>query len=165
MSLVLDGSAGVTFNNGTVQASAGSVIQTVSVTKTDNFSTTSTSFINITGLTVAITPKFATSKILVLYSVYATITSAASQTYELNLVRNSTAINTHSSVGSTYRSYSSSIYNLIPVSSAYLDSPATTSATTYLFQIKSNAGDPALVNSSSGGAAATSTITVMEIAG
>jgi hypothetical protein len=165
MTFIVDGTNGLTFNNSTTQASAGVVLQTVSVTKTDSFSTTSTSFVNITGLTVTITPKFSTSKILVLYSVYATITSSASQTYELNLVRNSTAINTNSSVGSTYRAYSSSIYNLIPVSSAYLDSPATTSATTYLFQIKSASGDPALVNSSSSAAAATSTITLMEIAG
>lgn len=42
------------------------VVQTV---KTDTFTTTSSSFVDITGLTVTITPTSATSKILVIYSV------------------------------------------------------------------------------------------------
>ena len=42
MSIILSGDNGVTFPNSTVQASAGSVLQVVSVTKSDNFSTATT---------------------------------------------------------------------------------------------------------------------------
>ena len=41
----------------------GNVIQTVPVFKGDGFTTSSTSFTDITGLTVTITPKFANSDI------------------------------------------------------------------------------------------------------
>ena len=44
---------------------AGSIIQVVSAYKGDAFSTSSTSFVDITGLSVTIKPKFSSSKILV----------------------------------------------------------------------------------------------------
>ena len=43
----------------------GGIIQVVSAYKGDNFSTSSTTFVDITGLSATITPKFSTSKILV----------------------------------------------------------------------------------------------------
>ena len=45
-------------------AAGGKVAQVVSTTKTNSFSTSSTSFTDITGLSVTITPTLATSKIL-----------------------------------------------------------------------------------------------------
>ena len=48
----------------------GGIIQVKHLTKTDSFSTTSTSLVDITGFTLSITPKFNTSKILVLASGY-----------------------------------------------------------------------------------------------
>ena len=48
---------------------AGHVIQTAQALKTDVFSTSSTSFTDITGLSVTLTPKFSTSKMLVSYHV------------------------------------------------------------------------------------------------
>ena len=44
---------------------AGSILQVVSVTKTDSFTTSSSSFVDITGLSATITPSSASSKILV----------------------------------------------------------------------------------------------------
>ena len=44
---------------------AGSIIQVVSAYKGDSFSTSSTNFVDITGLSATITPRFANSKILV----------------------------------------------------------------------------------------------------
>ena len=44
----------------------GSTVQVVQSTKTDVFSTTSTSYTDVTGLSVSISPKFSTSKILVI---------------------------------------------------------------------------------------------------
>ena len=46
----------------------GKVLQVVSTAKTDTFSTSSTSFTDITGLSVAITPSATSSKILVFLS-------------------------------------------------------------------------------------------------
>ena len=51
----------------------GGVIQVVSVTKTDPYSSTSTSTAeDVTGLTVSITPKFSTSKLLIMVHVSCT---------------------------------------------------------------------------------------------
>ena len=47
---------------------AGSIIQVVSTTKTDTFSTTSTSFSDVTGFSVSITPTSTSSKIMVMAS-------------------------------------------------------------------------------------------------
>ena len=44
---------------------AGSIIQVVSAYKGDSFSTSSTTFVDITGLSATITPRFSSSKILV----------------------------------------------------------------------------------------------------
>jgi len=44
----------------------GKVLQVVSVTKVDAFTTTSASFVDVTGLTVSITPSATSSKILIL---------------------------------------------------------------------------------------------------
>ena len=55
---------------GLTNVSAGKILQVVNLVKTDSFSTTSTSLVDITGFTLSITPKFNTSKILVLSSGY-----------------------------------------------------------------------------------------------
>ena len=49
----------------------GSVVQTVSATKTDHFSTAETTFQDVTGLSVSITPSSTSNKILVMTNVYA----------------------------------------------------------------------------------------------
>ena len=51
-----------------VRRVGGGIVQCVSTTKTDTFTTTSTSFVDVTGLSATITPKFSTSKILVMYA-------------------------------------------------------------------------------------------------
>ena len=43
----------------------GGIVQVVNLVKTDSFSTTSTSLVDITGLSVTITPKFSTSKLMI----------------------------------------------------------------------------------------------------
>ena len=61
MTTIVDGTTGITFPSAISGVSAtqqysGRVLQVVSATKTDTFSTTSTSFTDITGLSVSITP-------------------------------------------------------------------------------------------------------------
>ena len=178
MSLVLQSSGGgsvtleepVTASNYTITVpavtgtmltnkTAGTVLQTVSVTKSDIFTTTSQSFVDVTGLTVSITPTSSTSKILV----FMTVTNAASVVNVVSqftqLVRNSTALATFR-VGAPAADQAGSLnFN-------YLDSPATASATTYKVQIRGDGatvGVNTLQNNNSVNAGS-STITVMEIA-
>ena len=143
MTTIIDGSVGITFPNSTVQASAGSVLQVVQSVKTNVFSTATTgSWVDITGVTVSITPKFATSKILVQFNV----TFAPADTGGLRIVRGSTAIGVGDSLGgSTYQGTSSGVAvtngdKSAPISGMYLDSPATTSATTYKIQLWNYSG-------------------------
>ena len=146
--------------------------QVVSTAKTDTFTTTSTTFTDITGLSVSITPTLNTSKVLVCATYQDTMTE--SQTGFVRLMRDSTAIAIGDTAGSRTRSTTVSrglANNEISTHSImFLDSPATTSATTYKLQAASeNASFTYFLNrSSSDSDAATrgrtaSTITVMEV--
>ena len=144
----------------------GAVLQVVSTTKTDTFSMTG-GFTDITGLSATITPTSATSKIFVIVNL-ATSSSSTSGLNTFNLVRNSTNISqpaTSPSFAGTICAYLDLGDNILPVGFNFLDSPATTSATTYKVQMKSNTGTQYINRRSSADSAFTSTITVMEIAG
>jgi hypothetical protein len=145
----------------------GTVLQVVSATKTDTFSMTSTvTYTDVTGLSVSITPKSTSSKILVSFSI--TNGNAGANHNMFNLVRDSTNLaqptaDTYSStVGTSFTA--SSDYKVASLS--HLDSPSTTSSVTYKIQAKTSGGtlyvnrrgDTATVSSSS-------SIAVMEIAG
>jgi hypothetical protein len=121
----------------------GSVLQVVQVTKTDAFSTTSNSFVDITGLSASITPTSATSKILVLSTVSAAGNNATCG-YYLKLLRGSTDIFIGDAAGSRTRVTGANINsdnNFFNTNGfTFLDSPATTSSTTYKFQIATSFG-------------------------
>ena len=112
----------------------GGVIQVKTVTKTDKFITSSQTPTDITGFSVAITPKFSTSKILVVYSLNVSGNSGYSS---FRLLRGSTSILLGDTDGnrerSTFGTYVSAS-NLHNVSGTILDSPSTTSAVTYKMQ-------------------------------
>ncbi len=150
-------------------------VQVLQTVKTDTFTTTSSSFTDVTGLSVNITPTSASSKILVLYS---TSIGAPSGQYSVGvrLVRDSTAIYLGDVRGSRTRASSwswseSSQYSLIPVNGIFLDSPATTSATTYKLQMISAYGVTVYLNrneidgNNAVQGSIPSQITVMEISG
>ena len=158
MSLILDGSAGVTFPNSTVQASAGSVLQVVQASTTTSTSTSSASYVS-TPLTVSITPKFSTSKILVITSGVFSDTSGASYG-SYTIARNGTTQSASEVL--YYRAAGSSTY-CMPIT--YLDSPATTSSTTYALYLRALGGGTVIMGATGVGANTTATITVMEIAG
>ena len=151
----------------------GKVLQVVQVIKTDTFSTTSTSLVDITGLTLSITPSATSSKILVLSSINGSQQVAVNRTF-LKLLRGSTGIFIGDAAGSRVRgSGSFSGYDpTVPsatVSSSYLDSPNTTSAVTYKWQIiRAAGGGTSFINRASddaddGQVRMASTITLMEI--
>ena len=175
--LTVDSTNGITFPNATLQASAGSVIQVVQAVKTNVQSTTSSSAVDVTGLSVSITPKFATSKILVMADLNTGMSTATGSISFLWIVRNSTNIYVGDAAGSrtqVWQAIDNEYYiasQQMRYTSMYLDSPATTSALTYKIQFNSNNGAVATyvnqsatdVNASYVGRTASS-ITVMEIA-
>jgi hypothetical protein len=148
---------------------AGIGSNTVQTTKLNQFSTTSTSFVDITNYSVTITPTSETSKVLVLAHLTYSNSSGANITY-INLVRNSTNIleGTSGTAGrqvtltAGIQTATSSIMNGAVV---FLDSPSTTSATTYKFQMKVSGGTGYLNRRGDSDAdCPTSTITVIEVA-
>jgi len=155
---------------------AGGILQVVSTTKTDTFSTATTgSWVDITGMSVSITPTSSSSKVLVIVDL-ALALSSVTDIVQQRLVRGSTAICVGDSRGS--RNPVSGAVGVIYSNSTnashtrgfnFLDSPATTSSTTYKIQVFSNVGTK-YVNrcgedlDSSTFYTSTSTITVMEIA-
>ena len=158
MSLILDGSAGVTFPNSTVQASAGSVLQVVNA-NTSTAVSNSTSTYADTGLTATITPKFATSKILVIVNQADCYKTTNDTSVRLQLLRGSTSLEVFAEYAS---GTGTTATNVTQAGTNYLDSPATTSAVTYKTQFNS-VGNNASVTVQFG--TGTSTITLMEIAG
>ena len=150
----------------------GKLGQVVSATKTDTFTSTSTSFTTITGLSVSITPTSATSKVLVLVQL------SMSQDFGVNqaaarIVRDSTAIDIGDASGSRIQALAQvrglAADTALTLPATILDSPATTSATTYAVQGVSMSAGTFFVNRSSQDSnnnttvRSASTITVMEI--
>ena len=163
----------ITVAAGSQFVQAGSILQVVSTNKTDTFTTTSTTFTDITGLAATITPTSSSSKILVLAMVNGSNDPAISLCY-LRLVRGSTAIGV-GDAGSGQRQSTASLStsdtdtNMVGTSNImFLDSPATTTATTYKIQIVVTAGT-GFVNRSDNDSASIggrfiSSLTLMEVA-
>ena len=145
-------------------ATAGKILQVVSATSTTVTSTTSSSYVDVSGLSLTITPTSSTSKILILGSVnYAS--ALASENAFFRLMRDTTSIGN----GSSDICFGGRLNTTAGVQTGsinHLDSPATTSTTTYKFQFKSTNGATARVNERGAtGQDYSSHITLMEIAG
>jgi hypothetical protein len=144
MSLVIDGTGSITGLTATGISAvqnlpAGSVIQVVQGTTTTQVTTTSSSLVD-TGLTASITPKFATSKILVLVSQSLAV-SNSNNTFNsigLGIIRNSTTVFFSDRALAIRAGLSGSGDVILDalVAFNYLDSPSTTSATTYKTQFR-----------------------------
>ena len=172
--LTVDSGATIT-NSGTANG-FGKILQVVSTTKTDVFSSSTVNqFVDITGLSVAITPRATSSKILVLYDTQ----MSGTELFFIQLVRASTAIKVGDSdsanrkevtVGGVFQSSNND--KVAPIAGNFLDSPSTTSAVTYKLQGQVyDSGNSFKVNASVNDANAAyagrgaSTITVMEVEG
>ena len=160
-----------------VKLPTGSVLQVVSTTKSDTFSVTgggNGSFFDITGFAVTITPTSATSKILIFVNLSC---SSSNDAEHLNarVVRGaSTLVGSGDAIGSRNQAMwahgiNNTSNNAKVFAAQYLDSPATTSATTYKVQGYNSASifylnrTPTWSDSNHYSQGA-STITVMEIA-
>lgn len=145
---------------------AGSVLQVASTTKTNTFSTASTTFVDLTGLSVSITPTSASNKVMI-FVTYSMSTSNTTAIAVFNLLRDSTNISqpaTTPSFNGTAINYAATSDAVIPGSINFLDSPATTSATTYKIQCRISSSTLYVNSRGAGDSAFTSTITAMEIA-
>jgi hypothetical protein len=139
-------------------ASAGKIIQVVNANTTTSTANSTTTYADTT-LTATITPTSATSTILVFLSQNGVLKSNAANTWlELRLMRGATAIADLETRGGSNESGSTN-NGIGSISTTYLDSPATTSATTYKTQFRTGTSGGVSVQIVS----ATSTITLMEI--
>lgn len=175
MALVLDGSLGVTFpvtagSASAVQASSGRVLQVVQVVYSTYTEVKSTSFTD-SGLTASITPSSSSSKILILLNPIVRVYRATNVGVHgsMNIVRGSTQIHQADAPEITAATGSSG-YQVSGAGNSiiYLDSPSTTSSTTYKMQMKiistANDGTIGLNNYMISSGDSKSTITLMEIA-
>lgn len=146
----------------------GKVLQVVSTTKTDTFSGTSTSFADVTGLSVSITPSSTSNKVFIEAN-FVVSNGAGGHSMYFNLLRGSTDIAQPSSPDSddcTVQCNTISFnYNVQIGKLSFLDTPSTTSATTYKIQYKQDGGTTYVGRRGDSDQRSVSTITVMEIAG
>jgi hypothetical protein len=154
-------------------AGGGKVLQVLSTIKSNTFTTTSSTATDVTDLSVTITPSATTSKILVHYNL-ALYNYAGVGISFMNLVRGSTALSQGTADGSrtvaTGGIDGTNTYGPQPaIAGNFLDSPSTTSATTYKIQVWAPNGSQTSVNRSyedsnqSNRPRFASVITVMEI--
>ena len=158
----------------TINGSGQVPVQVKQTVKTDTFTMSSTTFADITGLSVSITPTSSANKILVIAHVNNVGTTSTSSS-GIRLMRDSTAISVGDAAGSRLQVSGGSNYGnfgvtITPDSIFFLDSPATTSSVTYKVQIQAysstayvnrsgvDTSDPAYYRT-------VSSITVMEISG
>ena len=124
----------------TLYGSKQNIIQVVQTVKTDTFSTSSSSLVDITGLSVSITPSSSSNKILVMGNVIGSVnTNGANMSFQLQ--RNGTAIYYGDAASLRFQgfeganNYADWMLAFTPI---YLDSPATTSTLTYKIQTRTS---------------------------
>jgi hypothetical protein len=135
---VLAVDSGATAPEWVTPASGGKVLQVVNATTTTSTTVASSSYTDST-LTATITPSAATSKILVIYSqTLDAERSAVGVSGGVQLVRSSTGIQDLGNAMGINANTSTFVALSTMITSSCLDSPNTTSATTYKTQVKVN---------------------------
>ena len=176
MALVLDGNGTMTVGNGDITGinagalpstfiGTGAVLQLVQYRFTSTFSTSSTSFVDVTAFETTITPTSSSNKVLVQVSVEAF--HSANIQDEFRILRNGSD---PASISGGRLWFSTGYYGSGTTSNGgtvFLDSPSSTSALTYKLQMRSRQGSTGYIgydwnNDSPSGC---HTLTLMEIAG
>ena len=157
--------------DGLPSGSAGGIIQMKqTVVSVHTFNTTSTSKVDITGMSVSITPTRSDSKILI--SSHLTY-GGNNFNFYCDLLRGSTRLFIPSSGNNpctlSLCGVTNTTYQMQNASFQFIDSPSTTSATTYKLQVAVQSGGEFYLNrarrNSSVDASCSSTITAMEVSG
>ena len=157
--LTLPTTSGTVLTNGTnTNFPAGSVLQVVQGSSIIQDTTSSNSF-TASSLTASITPSSSANKILISVASLATNTGNGQANY--TIYRNSTNLGGGAESSFAF-SFTLSGYFYGSIAMIYLDSPATTSSTTYTVYFKTNSG---ATTSYFGSSAVQGTITLMEIKG
>ena len=134
----------------------GHVLQIVEGTRTDGTNTNSSSYVDA-GLSASITPTSSSSKVLVVVAAGFGNTSS-SKNNNVRILRGSTEVRSFSRVGFCGAGHINA-HQVFTI----LDSPSTTSATTYKVQYMTDGGNFRINDSS--GDTSVATITLMEIGG
>jgi hypothetical protein len=151
----------------------GKILQVVNVLKTDVFSSTAASWVDVTGLSATITPSSTASKILVTANIFVAGTNVIGLNALWKMLRGSTDIgvgvggSTNISGGYNFYNITNSVAFNAGASRTILDSPATVSATTYKIQVtKNDASETIYVNrrGADGNTVGCSSLTLMEVA-
>jgi hypothetical protein len=131
--LTADSTAATGIKWATPAGGGGKILQVVTNSYSTVFNTSSTTYVD-TGLSTTITPTSATSKILVMYNGIHAVSAGAASATNIRVLRGASAVLTYNANGYTNTS------NLFAHTIALhlLDSPATTSATTYKIQISND---------------------------
>jgi hypothetical protein len=140
--------------------SGGKVVQIVNATNSTQTITASSTFTD-TNLTATITPTSASNQILVFVSQNGVGKYNSNTQMQIRLVRGATTILALDSFAGHTNSAASNWVG--SVSCVYLDSPATTSATTYKTQFNSQAGTGSVILNEATSPGTTSTILLMEV--
>jgi hypothetical protein len=162
--------------NGTSFVPVGGILQVVSTTKTDKFSSSSTSFTDLTGLSVSITPQSTSSKVLIFWSITASNNNNSGGVHLLITDAGNTAI-TRADAGDGQTQATNGFesidnrQNANVLAGHFLWSPASTSAQTVKARVQTNGtgfmtiNSTGLDNATAAFPRSVSTLTVMEVAG
>tara|TARA_R100001591_G_scaffold85835_2_gene92140 strand:- start:1939 stop:2400 length:462 start_codon:yes stop_codon:yes gene_type:complete len=145
---------GTTLDSATI--SAGKLLQVQQTVKSDKSSTTSTSFIDVPSLNVSITPAATSNKILI-RAVVSCGAGGGGIDNKIRLMRGTTQL-----LNDQFVRQQGSEENYTWVMEK-LDSPNTTSATTYKIQFRADSNEVLINTDGSNELLGTSTITAMEI--
>lgn len=136
---------------------AGTIVQVVSATYSTAVTSSTSTYVD-TGLTATITPSSASNKILALVSQNGVSKNTNDTTCKIQLLRGASSINVFAFYAG--RNSAATINSVGSASTCYLDSPATTSATTYKTQFASSQNNASATVQE---ASETSTITLLEV--
>ena len=174
MAVTINGTTNVITPTSAVQPT-GAILQVLQAVKTDTFSNANEAWADITGVSVAITPASSSNKILIRYG---GMLGASNNAFGLiRLLKDSTVIfigdqGESSQARASSAGVTNNSYYTVGFTGEFLDSPSTTSATTYKIQLA--AGDESSTvyigrdsqNNNEFSRSRTPTwITVMEVAG
>lgn len=141
-------------------AGGGKVLQVVFASATTRVDSSTSTFVD-TGLTATITPTLNTSQVLVIFSQGGIAKYTNNAWLGLRLLRGATTIQSVTHIAG--KTGTSTENNIGSISNTYLDSPATTSATTYKTQFNSGNNNTGVSVQNDDATISTSTITLLEI--
>ena len=160
--------------SGVPTGGGGGIVQIKTATKTDHFTSTASSFVDITGLSVDMALTKSGHKIFITYNVISGGNWWQTGPSQIRLVQDSTNIGLSTSASGTASTTfanlysdgaSNSNYNICPQSANLLFSPSDTNSHTYKLQIKGSNTNGVSINRwwANPNAGGISTLTLMEV--